>query len=287
MAIKPRESLPYGIGRFTQTIKRFVDPMVRSVRFGGWLFGRGEDVSEAWQEKLRAHTPVFVYQMGKVASTSIFRSLQQQYSGCVFHGHYFSPNHNDAHIRELYRYVDDASPPIKIISLVRDPFSRNISAFFQNFKRDTGMEIDQCRKSMLQLRDMFLKNYPHEIPWVWFDNNIKKHFGIDVYEHPFPKSGHIQITNQHVDLLLMKHDLDDALKQQLVGEFVGIADFQISRSNVSAEKKYSQYMDAFRQLKMPLWYLHRVCSTKYTKHFYYYQMRELVDAWQEPEENAA
>ena len=286
MPIKPRESLPYSPARFAQTIRRFFEPMVRWIRFRV-LGRRRSEMSEQWQEKLRSFTPVFVYQMGKVASTSVFESLKRQYPGCVFHGHYFSANHSDLEIRSLFKYAAQSHYKLKIISLVRDPVSRNISAFFQNFKRDTGTDVKQCNKSMLQLRDMFLKNYPHEIPWVWFDNNIKKHFGIDVYEYPFPKSGHITIQEGPVELLLMKHDLDDSLKQELVGAFVGNSKFEINRSNVSAEKDYCEYLDAFKKLKMPLWYLHRVCSSRYTQHFYYHEIVELIDAWQEPGEQAA
>ena len=287
MSIKPRESLPYSLGRLTQSAKRILDPVVRSIRFG--LRGKSGRAApgEAWQQRLRQHVPVFVYQMGKVASTSVYESLRSQYSGHVFHGHYFSANHGNAELRALYDYCNQTSPAIKVISLVREPISRNISAFFQNFKRDTGKSIEQCGQSMLELRDTFLKNYPHEIPWVWFDNNIKRHFGIDVYEHTFPTEGHLRLSDGSTELLLMRHDLADQQKASLVGEFVGLDGFSVARANVSSDKEYSQYMTAFQELRLPKWYLYRVFSSKYSKHFYGDEIGELMRRWQESDEQAA
>ena len=140
---------------------------------------------------------------------------------------------------------------------------------------------------MLQLRDMFLKNYPHEIPWVWFDNNIKKHFAIDVYQHPFPESGHIIIKSDGVELLMMKAELDNDLKAELVGNFVGIDSFEIANANVSNEKIYAAFMDEFKRLKLPLWYLHRLSATKYMKHFYGRDIGNIIREWKEPDQSAA
>ena len=285
MPIKPRESLPYGFHRFTQTLKRFGEPVVRKLRFS---FSRNEEhKSREIRNRLDLAPPVFVYQMGKVGSTSIFKSLQKSYSGAVFHGHYFDAFHSELGIRELYAWYASGNRNIKLISLIREPVTRNISAFFQNFKRDTGMEIHQCKKSMHELRDTFLFNYPHEIPWVWFDNNIKKNFGIDVYQYPFPATGHICIEQENVDLLLMRSDLSDSQKSKLVGDFIGLEAFTIAKANVSADKEYSDYMEAFKRIKLPLWYLHRLSATKYMKHFYRGEIRQMIDEWTEAEEQTS
>ncbi|MCW8830063.1 MAG: hypothetical protein OQK32_00915, partial [Gammaproteobacteria bacterium] len=41
-----------------------------------------------FRKKLNKKTPVFIFQMGKVASSSIFSSLTEQYSGAVAHAHH-------------------------------------------------------------------------------------------------------------------------------------------------------------------------------------------------------
>ena len=281
MPIKPRESLPYSVARFTQTLKRIGNPVVRRLRNGLIRKNDGQRAIEI-QQRLQNEIPVFVYQMGKVGSTSIYRSLKKAYSGAVFHGHYFDAFHSEFSLRQLHAwYIQQPARKIKLISLIREPVTRNISAFFQNFKRDTGMQIEKCRKSMHELRDMFLLNYPHEIPWVWFDNNIKKNFGIDVYEHPFGAQGHLVIEHANVELLILRCDLPDSKKSELIGDFVGLPSFSIANSNVSAEKEYSQYMDAFKSIKLPLWYLHRLSATKYMKHFYRHEIGQMIQQWTE------
>lgn len=41
-----------------------------------------------FRRKLNKVTPVFIFQMGKVASSSIFSSLTDQYSGAIGHAHH-------------------------------------------------------------------------------------------------------------------------------------------------------------------------------------------------------
>ena len=287
MPIKPRESLPYSFARFTQTLKRLGNPVARRLR-NGLLPKDDEQRAAELQIRFQHEIPIFVYQMGKVGSTSIYRSLKKSYGGTVLHGHYFDAYHSNFELRQLHAwYSQQSAPKIKLISLIREPVTRNISAFFQNFKRDTGMEIEKCQKSMHELRDMFLTNYPHEIPWVWFDNNIKKNFGIDVYEYPFGEQGHLIIKQENIELLLLRCDLPDSRKSELVGDFVGLKSFSIANANVSAEKEYSQYMDAFKSIKLPLWYLHRLSATKYMKHFYRDEIGPMIQTWTETEQSSA
>lgn len=94
-------------------------------------------------------SPILVFQMGKVGSSSVFESLK--YLGLknpIFHIHYLSPSgiehversnsgQTPRHILEsryLRNVLEKGHPgqKWKIVSLVREPITRNISAFFQN-----------------------------------------------------------------------------------------------------------------------------------------------------------
>ena len=77
---------------------------------------------------LKINVPVFIYQMGKVASKSVYRSLCHQYPGIVLHAHYFNPNHTDWRIRRLYHWAIVKMMPLNVISLTREPIGRNLSA---------------------------------------------------------------------------------------------------------------------------------------------------------------
>ena len=99
----------------------------------------------------RISKPVLVYQMGKVASSSVYLSLEKTTDFDVFHVHRLNPE-NIAKVREEHVQRGDSPPNekkglylyenlirtrkthTKIISLVREPIARNISAFFQNLQ---------------------------------------------------------------------------------------------------------------------------------------------------------
>ncbi|MEM1120160.1 MAG: putative capsular polysaccharide synthesis family protein [Bacteroidota bacterium] len=217
--------------------------------------------------------PVFVYQMGKVASSSVYHSLKKQHSGIILHAHTFSTNHPQWEIRRLYEHFKKGHP-IKIITLVREPISRNISDFFQNFHLFTKQEFrstfEEGGMSIAQLRKLFLLYYYHSMPLTWFDNNLKKHFAIDVYHHPFPKEqGFLQITTAKIDLLILRYDLVNSQKEQLIKAFLLLPKFELVDRNISQEKNYSIIYQRFlEEVKLPDFVLNTIKESTYFNHFY-------------------
>jgi len=183
--------------------------------------------------------PIFVFTMGKVASTSVQMSLRQQYKGPVAAGHVFTLDHERLNVRLLYRYYRRNGRPIKIISLVREPIGRNISAFFQNFERDTGVVYDQQSFSIDQLKQIFLYRYYHDISLNWFDEKMNKHFGIDVYSKSFPEVGYQYYENEGVQLLVLRSDLSDQVKEQTIQEFLKMKSFKLHNANIGSTKEYA------------------------------------------------
>ena len=117
---------------------------------------------------LRNDIPVLIYQMGKVGSKSVFWSLSRQYPGVVLHTHYFNADHTNWRVRRLYHWVVAGAMPLIIISLTRDPISRNVSAFFENFERFTAVPFHKANLSLEELKAIFLTKYKHEQPLrVW------------------------------------------------------------------------------------------------------------------------
>ena len=125
--------------------------LIRSVNnIGGRLFGR-----EYYRTAIRAklllsggREPVLVWQMGKVGSSTIVNSLHQaRFDGAVFHvhvlsgaligrGELFKKAVRQGTVAYLYNValrelLCGGNRRWKIISLVREPVGRNISAFFQ------------------------------------------------------------------------------------------------------------------------------------------------------------
>jgi hypothetical protein len=235
---------------------------------------------------LRRAIPVIVYQMGRVGSRSIWGSLRSCGVAPVFHVHRLNPN-NIERVRQ--EYLDNGLTPMdeslgmrlyadivrrqkkaKFITLVREPISRNISAFFRNFKRFTGVEYGDGDLSIEELVSTFVQEYRHPVPLTWFDMEMKQTLGIDVYEHPFPKHrGHLTIKKGVFELLILKLEIDDSIKEDVVAQFLDIDDFRLTRANVAQDKDYAQtYRDFLRAIRLPKSYVEIMCSAEYTRHFY-------------------
>jgi Putative capsular polysaccharide synthesis protein len=229
--------------------------------------------------KAKRIPPVFVYQMGKVASSSIYRSIKTEYKGLSLHAHSFTKDHVKPSVRYLYEINKKEKIPIKIISLIREPIGRNISAFYENFKRDLGINFEDNPYTTIELHKLFLKDHDHNIPLIWFDHNLLNNFNIDVYQQPFPEIGYTAYRNENVDLLLMKHNLDNKIKEEVVGEFLNIKNFKLINYNVASSKIYFDSYREFQQLPIPDWYISKMIDSKYVKHFYSSEIDDIINKW--------
>jgi hypothetical protein len=217
----------------------------------------------------RRAIPVLVYQMGKVGSSSLGKSLYREYPGVSVNAHDFSASHNKWLVRRLYRAVMEEGSAVNIISLIREPIGRNVSAFFENYERDTGVNYRRSQLTVEQLRELFLVNYRHDLPLDWFENHIENRFGIDVFASPFPESGFGTYESGRVRLLVLKLEIPDAEKESAIGSFLNIPSFRLQRANVGELKIYADMYAAFkREVRLPAEYVDRMCDSRYFRHFY-------------------
>ena len=222
-----------------------------------------------FQRKLETATPVHVYQMGKVGSTSIYRSLKHQYSGVVLQTHDFSQQHKNPKVERLYQWTIVEAKPLKVISLTREPIGRNVSAFFQNFKRDLGIPYADSHYSIEELKALFLAKNRHEVPLTWFDRNILTNFGIDVYAAPFPENGIATYSRNNIELLVMRLEIADSEKVSAIKKFLGLDEFELQNKNIGGEKDYSAtYREFSSRVKFSSDYIEQMCRSKYFNHFY-------------------
>ena len=180
-------------------------------------------------------------------------------------------------LQKLFTHYEKEKFPIKIISLVREPISRNLSAFFENFTRDVGVDYGASDYSAQELQAIFLEKYNHDIPLVWFDKNFKTAFNIDVFEYQFPETNYLLVQKEQVSLLLMKHDLLDETKEEIIQEFIGLPNFILKNANVSEKKEYAEGYSEVKQLKLPKDYVDRMLSSKYAQHFYKNDIQKLKE----------
>jgi hypothetical protein len=223
----------------------------------------------AFVEKLHEEIPIIVYQMGKVASQTIYYSLKATYKGVVLHTHTFDNNDWNWKIRDLYKYSVIEKNPLKIISLTREPIARNISAFFQNYKKYTRQRFSKSKHTLDELMTIFLTDFDHLEPLSWFDIHMKDNFGIDVYLSEFPPCGYANYENENFQLLLMRSEIADADKRKAIGSYINLPAFELIPKNVGSKKSYASiYRQFVNTIILPEEYLNELYDSRFMRHFY-------------------
>lgn len=238
--------------------------------------------------------PIIIYQMGKVGSSSIKESLKALGMGvAIYHVHHLDrdplkrsegtnvtknkpvppePVWATRYIGKLIREYG-GNHKWKIVTLVRDPVARNISAFFQTIHlsfSEFDQQVIEGTLNVDRLIETFLNSYNHDYPITWFDQEMKPVFGIDVYNSEFPKTiGYKIYKGDHAEVLLIRAEDMDKCSPAAFREFLNIEKFGMITVNVGSQKQYSQiYRQFIDRINLPESYFDRMYSSKYAKHFY-------------------
>lgn len=244
------------------------------------------DVYNYFKYRFLKRDLVLVYQMGKVASSSIYYSLKES-DNIVYHVHRLS----EKHIRELHKtqlektglveskavdergvrlnnmFIKSNKRPIHIISLVRNPIDRNMSAFFQNKEYYTKKhDYSDTEK----LTNLFYQLYDHDTPLNWFDREFKDCLNVDIYDSSFPKDKKYKLLkSNNYNILLMRVDLEDSIKENIISAFLGISNFKLKNKNVGIQKTYNEeYKDFKRKINLSDSYMNKMLNSKFTNYFY-------------------
>ena len=237
---------------------------------------------------------IIVCQMGKVGSSAILKTLKSlNLSKPILHVHHLTydaidgiekkyanlskpiPGHictSRILLNDIKNNVDGVNKKFKIVTFVREPVARNISAFFQNldllFQDINYQDIDSVKTEMLI--EHFLHTYSHEVPLMWFDTQFKPVFGFDVFSSNFPKSkGYKIYKGRHPDILLLRLENINECSQGAFKEFLGIERFTLINDNRGSEKKYGDLYKNFKDsIKLPSDLIEKMYSSRYAQHFY-------------------
>lgn len=264
--------------------------------------------------------PALVYTPGKVGSSSVASALAQALAPReVAHLHFLTPDaldRDERHFRsrarayrgapkarrflpyyvwlgeEVRRAVDEAPTGTvwDVVTMVRDPVQRNVSAFFQNLESAEDVWVAE----ELQHRDAddiadelvgrFLEAYVHADkhpstdanPLTWFDDELKPVFGIDVFATPFPTSrGYDSYRSASARLLLIRLEDLSTVAERAFSDFFATAVGMEQPQNTAETKAYGDVYSRFkRRLVLPTDYLDSLYSSRYSRHFYTEPERE-------------
>jgi hypothetical protein len=241
---------------------------------------------------------VFVYQPGKVGSSTVNATILQHLDPeRVVHLHFLSKDFKKrAQGKAAYKWhmeqIDKAEKlrqenpgkAIKIISLVRDPVSRNISDFFQNPQNylECGQSIESA--DVDELVQIYKRKNSYKYILNWFDNEFARYTGIDVYSHPFAQQhGFSRFNENNYDVLIIRVEDLDGVFDVALGEFLGIDVAGLKEENRKDIESGSVLYRQFRnRIEFPRRELEEVYSSRYSKHFYEDEREKLIRKWMAP-----
>jgi hypothetical protein len=255
--------------------------------------------------RLTTGTPILIYQMGKVGSSSVYRTLlKTKFRSSVFHVHFLSDDlfaHEQEHISNgiragarystehaLRRYIIASNKPrVKIITLVRDPVAVLVSDVFQNphlfpnlISRDKARF--RARNLSRAIESEVLTERACDYVNGWFDRELKNVFGVDVYSCSFDKHRGFQIypSPSAPTLLIRLEDLTPAGPNALSVFLGSTFPICLEKANErSGTLERSRYV-AIKTAKIDREVLERVYSGKLAQHFYTdEQIHAFVQRW--------
>lgn len=273
-------------------MKHYLKSFYRYYIRGQWQYQKDKKALELNQK------PVVIYSMGKVGSLSLYHSIQAQTNIPAFHVHSLKQeriNWEYQACRAKGWWPDSRNPgaliyekkiqnnqAVSVITTIREPIERNVSAFFEVFRYYNKTEAVDYKGDTSFLQEQFLKLVPHDYPLTWLEDELKMMLNIDVYASSFDvQKKHQKYQYKDLDLLLLRVDLSDLEKEQELNEFLGVSNLKLVRHNVGAEKEYASLYQEFKtNLDLPQNYVERMLESKYCSHFYSLEERQrLFEKW--------
>lgn len=242
----------------------------------------------------RRALPVIVYQMGKVASSTIEATLRELPGVEVFRAHRLNRFNEQRPARAPRRLFESwfifenlirPRVPAKIITAVREPIGRNISGYFQNLDVLWGKRNVHLNLSMDELIRGFFEKFNHQRVLEWFDEQFNPVLGVNVYEHPFDHTAGFQrISQLPYDILTLRVETSDEIKAREIARLIGLPSLSLVQKNVGENKRYATVYQEFRRaLRLPASYVDEMLSHHYTRHYFSAQeIEQLRKKWLRP-----
>jgi hypothetical protein len=218
---------------------------------------------------LKTSSQIFlVYSIGKVGSSTIYNAFKKQ-TFSVFHIHFLNKK-NIAEQEKYYKNSKRGSVPltiiqskilsnllptykgkINIITLIREPISREISSIFQDlliFENVIG-ENGFNRDSIKQIVYNHIYNLSNKLPEnIWFETEFSEVFEIDIKNFKIFPNGFDFISKRNRTFMLVRMENLNEEVERAIKENYGIQ-VKLKNSNV-ANKKY--YKDIYKQIMSEL-----------------------------------
>jgi len=182
---------------------------------------------------------LLLYQMGKVGSTAVAESLRER-GKWVLHVHSLNAATLGEGLRDAIKSNEMPAPStvngfvfarilpklvdeLRVITLVRDPVARDLSVFFQNLSQTEAGKRLLDAGDYAAIRAEYLANNTLDYTLGWFDFELNRFLGIDVYAVPFDtEQGTAVFRSSSINLILLKSELDKQAMALALTRWLGI-----------------------------------------------------------------
>ena len=251
---------------------------------------------------------IFVFQMGKVGSNSVFAAIEKSLEESK-KGRYFVDGEGRIHIYEnskytltsCHRIVDlrgfygsmllwraRLGLPLAVICPIREPIARDISGFINAYCPFKAADL-LANTDLRGLEELFLTDdrptrcfFGHQFALNWFDEHLKPLTGIDVYQKPFPIDRKWQTYSRgFIRVLLYRVDLPRSEQTKLISRFLGIRLDDVRLKNASKDGDYAKlYAQFCESAKLPEQYVRRMHDSRFAQHFWSLEeLKAAADKW--------
>lgn len=246
-----------------------------------------------------AEPPIVVHQMARVGSITVLHALLSKLpSARVFHTHYLNPATvalNRKRLDELHRARGETGlhreflaaihlnrrmqrrvdGKWRIITMVRDPVARTVSAFFRHFPfqhPELDPRFHENPSNVPRLIELFLdeREYERRVALEWFDREVAEVFGIDVFATPFsPEAGSAIYESPRYAMLLLRTEDMDRIGGSAISRFLDVGVMPLVTTNRAREQTYAAAYERFLAcIELPGWYLDEMYGSRLARHFY-------------------
>jgi hypothetical protein len=181
-------------------------------------------------------------------------------------------------IRRWLRLCGAPIPRIHVVSAVRDVIGASLSTLFENFvlfvPRPELLTAEKCRELLSDTAKGTCTQFQD-----WFDLELKRHIGINVYSTPFSWSeGYRLYHNRFAHVLVYRFESISRLLPVL-REFLAAPIDALASQNLSESKPYADHYSQVKSaLRLPRQFVSEQLESKLMRHFYSPQERDALAA---------
>lgn len=248
--------------------------------------------------------PIIILSPGKVGSSSVYYTLKKKVENPTYHIHRLSneglakseKEHklSDRKSRPFHLIVskvlktklNDYNGPIFLITIIREPISREISAFFQNidfYQKSLEHENLEIKKDKARekLKEKLNNNFINELE-DWYKEELLNNFSINLFDYPVPvERGYTIVKKGNINLLVLRVERLNQGFGLGVKHLLGLEKFLALESSNIGEKKYysSSYKQLRDEIKFQPDHLSTILNSKFVQSFYKHDLEKLKELW--------